>query len=140
MAFEFEKFEGVGGSYVPKISIRSNGTLGISQGALNRFKLAEGEWFAQLLYDRKNQVIGIQPVSDEGPGLIKLNKKRMEGKDGKQSINAWISAKAFFDYYGINYDKTNSYLAKWDAAAGVIYVELNPTGGNQPGSGGGAAG
>jgi hypothetical protein len=125
MGFNFEKFEGVGNSYFPKISIRSNGTLGISQGALNRFDLARGDWWVQLLFDRQKRVIGLQPSDRNGSGRIKLNKKHMVGQDGKESINAWISAKAFFDYYGVPYHKTQSYVAKRDDAENVIYIELD---------------
>lgn len=124
MSFNFEKFEGVGNSYFPKISIRSNGTLGISQGALNRFELAEGDWWIQLLFDRKNRVIGLEPSNEEGSGRIKLNKKHMT-HDGKESINAWISAKAFLDYYAIPYSKTQSYVAKRNDSEKIIYIELD---------------
>jgi hypothetical protein len=125
MSFNFEKFDGVGNSYFPKISIRANGTLGISQGALNRFDLAQGDWWVQLLFDRKNRVIGLEPSDEEGSGRIKLNKKHMVGNDGKESINAWISAKAFLDYYGIPYSKTQSYVAKRNDSEKIIYIELD---------------
>ncbi len=126
MAFKFEKFEGVGNSYFPKISIRANGTLGLSQGALNRFGLVEGDWWVQLLFDRENRVIGLEPSNEEGTGRIKLNKKHMvAGDGGKESINAWISAKAFLDYYGIDYDKTQSYVAKRDEPEKIIYIKLD---------------
>jgi hypothetical protein len=140
MQFDFEKFEGTGGSYFPKVSIRSNGTLGVSQGALNRFRLAEGDWWFQLLFDRKKQVIGLQPIDHEAHGLLKLNKKLMMGRDGKKSVNAWIAAKAFFDFYGIPYDDTKSYEANWDEAGKLIYIELDqPRQSSGPqGTGGGA--
>ena len=135
MSFNFEKFEGVGNSYFPKISVRSNGSLGVSQGALNRFSLADGEWWVQLMFDRKNRVIGLEPWDEPGNGRIKLNKKHMVGPDGgKESINAWISAKAFFDFYGIPYDKTQSYVAKRNDGEKIIYIELD-----QPRSGSAAS-
>ena len=125
MPFEFEKFEGVGNSYFPKVSIRNNGTLGISQGALNRFKLAEGDWWFELLFDRKSRVVGLRPSDHEVPGSIKLNKKELVGRDGKKSVNAWISGKAFLDYYAVPYDQTKSYVANWDDAQKLIYIELD---------------
>jgi hypothetical protein len=124
MGYNFEKFACPGGSYAPKISVRSNGALGFSQGALRRFGLWDGDWFIQLYFDRVNRVIGIEPTNAEGPGRARLTKKIIDGKDGRQSVNAFLSAKSFFDFYVIDYSETQSYLAAWDDEQKMIIVNL----------------
>src|SRR5215470_11166355 len=98
MAYEFERFDYIGGSYTPKISVRANGSLGFSQGALRRFGLWDGDWFAHLYFDRKNQVIGIEPSTTGGTGKAHLVKKKIQVKDGGQTVNAYVAAKSFFDF------------------------------------------
>jgi hypothetical protein len=124
MRYEFEKFDCTGGSYTPKISVRGNGSLGFSQGALRRFGLWDGDWFVQLYFDRKNQVIGIEPSNTPGTGRAHLVKKKIQGKDGRQSVNAYVAAKSFFDFYGIDYSETKSYLAKRDDDTKMIVFQL----------------
>jgi|ERR1700726_550449 len=124
MAYDFEKFDCTGGSYAPKISVRSNGSLGFSQGALRRFGLWDGDWFVQLYFDRNQHVIGIEPSSTAGAGKARLVKKNIQGKDGRQTVNAYVAAKSFFDYYGIDYSETRSYLAKREEGDAKIIMQL----------------
>lgn len=126
MNFNFERFKNTGSSYSPKISIRSNGSIGFSQGALHRFKLREGEWYVVMFYDRVAQVIGIKPTQDkEEPNIIKLNKKEAVGKENKISVNAFISAKSFLEFYNISYNKTKSYQAEWSEENQMIILKIN---------------
>jgi len=124
MNYEFERFDSVGGSYEPKVSIRGNGAIGFSQGALRRFELLEGDWFICLFYDRKNGVIGIQPVKEETSGCLRLIKRVIKGKDGRDSVNAFVSAKSFLDYFGIDYSQTKSYRAELDEGTRKIVFNI----------------
>src|SRR5437667_11281403 len=98
MDYEFEKFDCTGGSYAPKISVRANGSLGLSQGALHRFGLWDGDWFVQLYFDRTNRVIGIEPSNAAGTGKAHLVKKKIKGKDNRETVNAYVAAKSFLDF------------------------------------------
>jgi hypothetical protein len=124
MGYEFEKFNAAGGSYEPKLSIRSNGAIGFSQGALHRFGLLKDEWFVCLFYDRKNGVVGIQPSKQETNGCLRLIKRTIQGKDGRESVNAFVSAKSFFDYFGIDYSQTRSFRAHFDEAQQKVIFNL----------------
>ena len=101
----FEKFTQVGRGYKPKMSITRSGLIGFNQGAVKHFELDKYDW-AILYYDKDGGRIGIELTNDANEeGVCKL-RKRASGAD--------VSARSFFDYYGINYDKTNRYDAEWD--------------------------
>ena len=126
MSFNFERFTKTGSSFAPMISIRKHGAIGLSQGALQRFGLMEGEWFVVLYFDKAANVLGIQPVKDENEdGAIKLIKRRAMGKNGKSSISSSVSAKSFFEYYQIPTAETRSFRGLYDDATKMIIVNLN---------------
>ena len=111
----FEKFTQVGRGYKPKVSITRSGLIGFNQGAFKHFKLDQFEW-AILYYDNDNHRIGIELTNDaDEDGVCKL-RKRASGAD--------VSARSFFDYYGINYDKSNRYDAAWDEIEDKLVVCL----------------
>ena len=111
----FEKFTHVGRGYKPKVSVTRSGLLGFNQGAVKHFRLEHYDW-AILYYDKDNDCIGIGLANDaDEEGACKL-RKRNSGAD--------VSARSFFDYYGINYEKTNRYDATWDDNEKMIIVSL----------------
>ena len=111
----FERFTLTGKSYRPKISIRSNGQIGFNQGAIERFGLNNYK-FAVLFYDRDQKIIGIKLTNQDEDGACTLQVRKS---------NAAISAKAFLDYFDINYSKTKRYDAKYDEQEKMITAELN---------------
>ncbi len=126
-SFNFEKFTLVGRRYAAQVSIRSNGAIGISQGAIHQAGMAEGDdWHVILHYDKAQKALGVQPVKgDSEAGAIKLSIKKTPGKDGNGvAISAFISAKSFLNYYRIPYAETQSYDAKWDAELGMLITFL----------------
>lgn len=126
MAFNFEKFTRTGSSFAPMVSLRKHGAIGLSQGALQRFGLMEGAWFVVLYFDKVANVLGIQPVQNEQEdGAVKLIKRRAAAKNGKESISSSISAKSFFEYYGISTEETRSFKASFDDESKMIIVNLN---------------
>lgn len=124
MGFAFEKFEHAGCSFVPKVSVRNNGSIGVSQGALRRFGITENDRYVNLFYDRANKVIGIRPVPENTPGSVKLIQRSINGQGGKVSINAFISAKSFLDFYEIDYSTTRSFIAKKLESENLIIFDL----------------
>lgn len=126
MSFNFEKFTKTGSSFAPMVSIRKHGAIGLSQGALQRFGLMDGEWFVVLYFDKAANVLGIQPSKDENEdGAIKLIKRRAPAKNGKESISSSVSARSFFEYYQISTVETRSFRATFDDATKMIIVQLN---------------
>lgn len=125
MTFNFERFEYAGGSFMPKVSVRNNGSIGLSQGAVRRFGITQANRYVSLYYDRGKRVVGIRLVPEDTPGAVKLIQRSINAKDGKTSVNAFISAKSFLDYYQIDYSATRSYTAKKLDAEDLIIFDLN---------------
>ena len=112
----FERFTRVGRGYKPKVSITRSGLLGFNQGAVKHFELDKYDW-AILYYDKDGGRIGIELTNDENEeGVCKL-RKRTSGAD--------VSARSFFEFYRISYDKTNRYDATWDDNEDKIIVSLS---------------
>ena len=124
MAFNFEKFKYIGGRFAARASIRSNGSIGLSQGAVLRYKLNEGEWYAELFFDKERRVIGIKPTHDrDAEGVTKIF-VRKSGEGGKDSYSSFISAKSLLNFYGIPIEKARSYPADWDGEHEMIVIDL----------------
>ena len=112
----FEKFTHVGRVYKPKVSVTRSGLLGFNQGAVKHFELEKYDW-AILYYDKDGARIGIGLTNNENEdGICKL-RKRAAGAD--------VSARSFFDYYGIKYVQTKKYDAEWDEEEGMLVVSLS---------------
>jgi len=112
----FERFTETGRSFKTRLSIRSNGQIGFTQGAIHRFKMQDFK-YAVLFYDKDKPAIGIRLTNDEAEeGRCKLQVR---------PESATISAKSFLDYYGINHQKTRSYGAIWDDENTMITASLN---------------
>lgn len=125
----FVKFTQIGGSYIAKISIRTNGQLGFSQGAIKKFSLLEGEWYVIMYYDKDNRRIGILKTRDsKEEGAIRLIRREIKTKDGQSNMNCYVSCKSFFDFNEIKYSKkTESYCPEWDENEGMIVLNLSET-------------
>lgn len=111
----FERFTKIGGSYSPKISIRTNGQLGFSQGAVKKFDMKK-YGFCQLYFDQTNKKIGLR-LSNEDDGSV----SRLYVREN----NCFVSAKTFMDYYDLAYDKTQSFIAYKDPDEDLIIIDLN---------------
>jgi hypothetical protein len=126
MAFNFEKFEHVGGRFSAKASIRSNGAIGLSQGAILKFKLDAGEWYAHLYYDKEQKIIGIKPTEkNDEKGVTKIVTRAARGLGGKVSYSSFISAKSFLDYYGISVKGgSRSFPIEWNEEYKMLLIDL----------------
>lgn len=110
----FERFVLGGKSYKPKVSIRRSGQIGFNQGAVKKFSM-EKYRYAVLFFDRINKRIGIKLTNEEEEGICRL---RVRGWGGT------VSAKAFLDYYGIDYSRLKKFDARWDESEGMIVVDI----------------
>ena len=176
-AFKFEQFLAVGGSYAPRVSIRSNGTLGLSQGLMHKHGLTKGNWCACLFFDAERRAIGIKFTQDENTqgavkvharsapgkhgltvgewyaqlffdaekraigikftqnqneqGAIKVHARSSPGKHGLENWSGHIAARAFLDYYSVEYENPNpaSFRPEWNQGFGGLVVILGKTSG-----------
>lgn len=128
--FNFQPFLAVGGSYAARVSIRSNGSLGLSQGLMNRYGLTQGDWHACLFFDAERRAIGIKFTQDANTkGAVKVHARSTPGKHGQANWSGHIAARAFLDFYGIEFLKPerSSFCPEWNEAFGGIVVLLAGT-------------
>lgn len=111
----WELFDKVDKSFVPKISIRNNGNIGISSGAVNKFELAKKKC-CKLYFDRDTNRIGIEFLEYEGnASTIKVARR------GQDTL---IVARPFLAFYEINYTETKIYIGEQDEKSGFIVIDL----------------
>lgn len=112
----FERFTARGKSYTPKVSIWKRGQIGLTQGAVERFRLHEFK-FVVMFYDKENKIIGLKFTNDEQEeGIAKLSVK---------PNGAMFTAKSFLDCYEIRYtDKTKTYDIKLDEETKLYVFDL----------------
>jgi hypothetical protein len=60
----FQKFEGFGSKMQPKVSLRSTGQIGLSQGCLRLFGISDKTWKMELFWDPEGQLVGMKPTQD----------------------------------------------------------------------------
>ena len=111
----FQRFTESGRSFKARISIRKNGQIGFSNGAVKKFGLQKFSHVV-LFYDADKKRIGIKPTNDsEEEGAYKLNIKE---------TGASVAGLAFIDYFDIPHENTQKYEAKWDDESQMIIVDL----------------
>jgi hypothetical protein len=111
----FVKFAETARSYRPKVSIRANGTLGFSSGAVAKFQLKDYK-YAVLHYDEERRMVGVKPVKTDEEGAHAINR----GKTG-----AWIAARRFLDYFSIATNATKKFEANWDEKEKMIVFQVS---------------
>ncbi|HMO49583.1 MAG TPA: hypothetical protein PKE26_03325 [Kiritimatiellia bacterium] len=121
----FEKFTQTGTRQAPLVSIRRGGSLGLSQGAINRYGFDNDMTHVVLFYDKEDKLVGIKPIAgDSEEHAIKVIVRPYKAAKGKESKTAFFSAKSFLDFYAIPYSETKSYDAKWDEQNAMIVIDL----------------
>jgi len=111
----FEKFTSRGRSFKPRVSIWKRGQIGLTQAAVDKFNLFENQYVVAF-YDKDVQKIGLKFTSNkQEEGAAKMNVK---------STGAIFSAKAFLDYYEIDYTKTKRYDIDFDKEAELYVFNL----------------
>lgn len=112
----FEKFEKQGESFSPKISIWTNGTLGVSNGVFNTYELTD-KHYCVLYYSPELNQVGIKFLAtptESGASKISLRKS-----------GGIIQAKTFFDCYKIDYSLSRQYLLAFDDEERLFYFDLD---------------
>lgn len=120
---KFEFFTESGRGYEPRASIRKQGQIGLNHGSVKRYEIRDGQ-DVLLGYDRQSSTVAIKFIDGPQQG----SKKAMVKKN-----NCSISAKAFFDYFDIQYkDKTESYELK-SKEDGLLVFCIDEGGVEEPG-------
>jgi hypothetical protein len=111
----FEQFTKTGRGYTPKASIWMRGQIGFNRGAVEKFRIRDFE-YAMLFYDKETDRIGIKFTNDS----------KMEGiaKLAKSAASAFISARAFLQYYDIPHDKTTKYDIAYDKESELYVIDM----------------
>ena len=111
----FEKFTEKARSFRPKVSLRSNSTIGLNAPAVTMFNLKDVKCVT-LYYDRDENKIGLKPTTNpEEEGAHPLNMSK---------TGAWVSARRFLDYFGLTTAETKRYEARWDETDKMIIAKL----------------
>lgn len=111
----FEKFTQTGRGFKPKVSIWKRGQVGFNQGAIRVLDVARNGYII-FYYDPDTKRIGMEVTNDskaEGANKIKV-----------RTTGASVGAKAFLDYYQIDYEKTKSYELLSDEGSNLYVVDL----------------
>lgn len=95
--YNFKKFNKTGGRFTPAISIVKPGAIGLNAGFCKRYSIDNRYVAANLYFDTDNNAIAVKPLTDKEPNSASL---RVRGSGA-----AYISAKSFLEYYGIDMDK-----------------------------------
>ena len=118
----FKRFAKIGRSFAAKVSIRTNGQIGFSQGSVKKFNIGDYK-YCQIYFDEQLNKIGLLFTKENDGMCANVFNKRN---------NCYIAAKTFFDYYDISYAKTKSFIVSKDEETGFIIIDLNrPQGSGQ---------
>lgn len=111
----YEKFTNKGRGFKPQVSIWSRGQIGFNRGAVNICKISEGTNVV-FFYSSDQNRIGFQfTMNSSEEGAFKLK---------TYDTGAIVSAKAFLEYYRINYEITRKYELFYDEASNMYYIDL----------------
>ncbi len=120
MGFEF--FERSSRGFRPRASIRKQGQIGLSQGAVRRFGLKNWK-YAILGYDREAKQVALKLTNDEDAAGV----QRIVIKDGSASV----SARSFLEYFDIQYrDRTRQFDVEFDSDEKLLIVPVGELGHN----------
>lgn len=114
----FERFTKLGRSSLPKISIWSRGQIGFSVGAVNKFKIAQYSFVIFMFDAEMNRISFLFTMDKNEDGAIKLNKR---------ATGIMVGAKAFLDYYNIDYSETRQYTLKQEQELYVVNLNEKET-------------
>jgi len=120
-------FTDVGSNFDAKLSVRPNGTVGVSSGALKRFKLLDEDSYIVMHYDKEAQIVGVKPTRDKSvPGATKLIIRYPRENSQQKQPSGHFSAKAFLQFHDIPYkgQRTQSFDAEWSDEYDMILFDL----------------
>jgi len=112
----FQKFEKHGESFAPKISIWTNGTLGVGSGVFNTYELTDKLYYV-LFYNPELHQVGIRFLaSPSETGASKMTVRKSGGI---------LQAKTFFECYKIDYSVSRQYFLAFNDEERLLYFDLD---------------
>lgn len=100
---------------VPMISVLKGGQLGINNASLKKY--FTDYKYAELYYDKKRKIIGIQPINEATGDSYSIRLS----KDGK---TANISARAFLKNFRLTHTTTKAFPTAWNDELKLVEVYL----------------
>lgn len=101
----------------PQISLQKTGRIGINGSCLAEF--FPGAQGVHLLYDPKEKLVGLKPLSEKEKDSDAYSLIRM-----RRSKTRFIQATGFCRYYGILPDKTHRFDPRRDTKSGLVVIDL----------------
>ena len=112
----FERFTQNSGRFSVKASIWKGGQIGFSQGAVKHLNL-DSYRYAVLYFDPESNRIGIKFTNDEAEqGATQITTRDKA---------AFVSAKAFMEFYRIKYPSDGKLDINLDEENGLYIIELD---------------
>lgn len=112
----FEKFTKHGETFNPRVSIWTNGNLGISAGAFNVYELTD-KIFVTLFYDKEHRRVGLKFSNrPDEPGAVRMTVRKSGGT---------IPCTTFFKHWRIDYSMVRNYVLSWSEPEGIFVFDLD---------------
>jgi len=111
----FELFDKMSRSFAAKVSIRRNGNIGFSKGAVEKFTLSD-KGYCKLYYESEKKLVGFEFTNLQQPDVT--------ASVTKSGAGISIPARSFLDYYSIDYSTTRVYKAERDNNTMFIVIKL----------------
>ena len=111
----FERFLPPRKARPPQVSIKRTGAITFDNALAATYGLADVS-HAILYYDAAKKLVGVQPA--RGPkeeGAMRLSHRKRVSS---------LRARAFFEVYGINLDRTAHYPVRLDTKTGMAVIDL----------------
>lgn len=122
----FQRFESFGARMTPRVSIRGNGQIGLSAGALRMFGIDDGNTKVVLYYDSDAKLVAFKPTNDPAEAFavpVLVRHLRAGGQEGTKY--GQISGRSFLERFQIPYhDKTRAFDPYQDKETGFFVINL----------------
>ena len=122
----FQRFESFGARMTPRVSIRGNGQIGLSAGALRMFGIDDGNTKVVLYYDPEAKLVAFKPTHDQAEEFaVPVLVRHLGG--GAQGVTKYgqISGRSFLERFQIPYhDKTRAFDPYQDKESGLFIINL----------------
>ena len=102
----------------PAVTILKSGSLFFNSSCFSKY--LKGNKFANLLFDKDNEIIGVQPTDKNSLYSYSI-------RESKNRTGCAVSTKSFFETYNVDYKTTRTYRVSWDEKLKIIEIKLkNP--------------
>ncbi len=113
MAFEEFTAKSRSNTTIPMVSILQYGRMGLNHQCYTRY--FKDYKLVVFLYDKETKKIGLKPTNQHLSNAFNIKVTK---------TGASISATTFLKYYGITFDKSQSYSCHWNETEKILEVQL----------------